>query len=300
MLSIEDFQPVKLEDKALFDKHYKKYPPVHSDNVFTTMISWMEYSNYHYTFVDESLLIYTKIGNKIRFRPPIGKRKKEIFDQVVNLAKKENSDYPLGVIDKETKVWIQNNYPNFKFRKHRDFFDYIYLSKDLAELKGSDYSKIRNRLNKFERRNKYTIENIRDENFKEIKDFLHRWCLWKDCESDEILEQEKKAIFYSMDHFFDLKLKGISFRINDKVESIAVWEKMNPNTAVIHYEKGNPDIDGIYKAINQQTAKIINKDLTYINRESDMGIPGLRKAKLSYRPHHMIEVFHVARNDLRV
>ena len=103
-----------------------------------------------------------------------------------------------------------------------------------------------------------------------------------------------------MDHFFDLKLKGISLRINDKVESIAVWEKMNPTTAVIHYEKGNPDIDGIYKAINQQTAKIINKNLIYINRESDMGIPGLRKAKLSYRPHHMIEVFHVARNDLRV
>ena len=45
MLTIDDFKPIKLEDKPVFDKHYEKHPPSHSDNVFTTLISWMNYAN---------------------------------------------------------------------------------------------------------------------------------------------------------------------------------------------------------------------------------------------------------------
>ena len=101
-----------------------------------------------------------------------------------------------------------------------------------------------------------------------------------------------------MSHFFELKLSGIAMRINGEIEAIAVYEGMNPDTAVVHYEKGSPDYDGIYKAINQETAKLLQKDFTFINRESDMDLPGLRKAKMSYRPHHMIEVFHVDKQNM--
>ena len=88
-------------------------------------------------------------------------------------------------------------------------------------------------------------------------------------------------------------------RINQNIEAIAVFEQMNPNTVVVHYEKGSPDFDGIYKAINQETAKILQKNFLYINRESDMGLPGLRKAKKSYRPNHMIEVYHLTKKDIK-
>lgn len=298
MLSLDDFQQVILESKPLFDKHYEKYPPIHSDNVFTTLISWMEYGNYHFTFLDNNLIIYSKINNQVRFRPPSGEFKKDVFDQVINLAKKQDSDYPLGIIDLETKEWMSKVYPKIKFEEHRDFYDYVYLSKDLAELKGSSYAKIRNRLNKFIRNNEYFVEEISEENMDEVRKFLNRWCLWKDCESDPILENEKKAILYSMSHFFELELSGIAMRVNGNIEAIAVYEKMNLDTAVVHYEKGSPDYDGIYKAVNQETAKILQKDFTFINRQSDMDLPGLRKAKMSYRPHHMIEVFHVDKQSI--
>ena len=298
LFSLDDFKMPSLDDKKIFDKHYEKYPPIHSDNVFTTIISWMEYSNYHYTLKNDNLVIYSTINDQIRFRPPSGKRKKSVFDQVLKLAQKENSDYPFGVIDAGTKNFLEKNYPKLKFTDHRDYFDYIYLASDLAKLEGSAYAKIRNRLNKFKKNFDYSIEGISEENLNEINAFLKRWCLWKDCESDPILENEKKAVLYSMSHFFDLKLSGIAIRVNNKIESIAVYEKMNPDTAIVHYEKSSPDYDGLYKAINQETAKIIEKDLTYINREPDMGLSGLRRAKMSYRPHHMIEVYHVAKKDI--
>ena len=298
MLSLDDFKQITLEDKPLFDKHYKKFPPIHSDNVFTTLISWMEYANYHFTFLDDTLIIYSNIDNQIRFRPPSGKFKIDVFDQLINLAKKQDSDYPLGVIDLKTKEWMLKVYPNIKFEEHQDYYDYVYLSKDLAELKGSAYAKIRNRLNKFKKNNEYLVEKISEENMNEIQEFLKRWCLWKDCESDPILENEKKAIIYSIAKFFDLKLSGILFRINNAIEAISVFEEINPDTSVVHYEKGSPDFDGIYKAINQETAKLLQNNYKYINRESDMGIPGLKKAKVSYNPHHMVKVYHVDKQGL--
>lgn len=298
MLSINDFQKITLEDKRLFDEHYSKYPPVHSDNLFTTMISWIDYANYHFIFLHDNLIVYSKIHNQIRFRPPSGQFKKDIFDQVLELAKIQESDYPFGVVDLKTKEWMSKTYPKIRFEEHRDFYDYVYLSKDLAELKGSPYSKIRNRLNKFKRNYFYTTEKISENNFDEIREFLKRWCLWKDCDSDPLLKNEKKAILFSMNHFFDLGLSGIALRINDNIEAISVFEHMSSDTSVIHYEKGSPDFDGIYKAINMEAAKILQKNYTYINRESDMNLPGLRKAKMSYHPHHMVEVFHIDKHNI--
>lgn len=297
-LSLGDFKPIEFEDKKIFENHYEKYPPVHSDYLFSTMISWMEYGNYHYAFLGDNIIIMTKIRNRLQFRPPFGKFNKDIFKKVFQLAKKEASNPSITLIDSKTKELIQQSFPKFEFNKHRDYFEYVYLASDIAELSGSKYSKIRNRLNKFQRKYEYKIEDISKLNFNEIKEFLNRWCLWKDCDSDPILENEKKAILFSMKHFFDLGLKGISMRINENIEAIAVYEKINSDTAVVHYEKASPDFDGIYKAINQETAKILQQNFLYINRESDMGLAGLRKAKKSYRPNHMIEVYHLHKKNI--
>ena len=298
MLSLDDFKRIALDDKSVFDKYYAKYPPVHSDNLFTTMISWMEYSNYHYAVVDENIVIMTELDNKIRLRPPSGKQNVDLLKQVLTLAVREGSDEPFGVVDTKMKEWISKEFPRLKFFEHRDYFDYVYLASDLANLPGTNYAKIRNRLNKFKKNYEYTTEMISEENMDEVNEFLKRWCLWKDCESDIVLENERKAIVYSMAYFFDLGLSGLVIRINGNIEALAVYEKMNPDTAVVHYEKGSPYFDGIYKAINMETAKILQKDFMFINREEDMGIPGLRQAKLSYRPHHMVEVFHVKKEDI--
>jgi len=300
LLSLDDFKPIELSDKPIFDKHYSKYPATHSDYLFTTMISWKDYGNYEYVFLEDNLIIMSKIENQIRFRPPSGEFNKDIFDQVFRLAKKQDSSYPFGVIDTKTKDWLLGNYPDLKLIPHEDYFEYVYLASDLVELSGSNYSKIRNRLNKFKKNFEYDLEKISDDNIDEVRNFLKRWCLWKDCESDPLLEAEKKAILYSISNFFKLGVSGTAIRINEDIEAISVYEAMDSEMAVIHYEKGSPDYDGIYKTINQETSNILKNDFKYINRESDMGIPGLKKAKISYRPHHMIEVFHMNKEDILI
>ncbi len=298
MFSLEDFKLITMEDKPIFDRIYATFPPTHSDYVFTTLISWMDYAKYQYALLDDTIILFSQIDGTIRFRPPIGEKKKTIFDQVLRLAKEQSPDCPFGMIVSDTKEWMDNIYPGLNFREHRGFFDYVYSASDLADLSGSEYAKIRNRINKFKKSTEYNVEAISEKNFDEVREFLKRWCLWRDCASDPLLEHERKAILCSMEHFFELGLSGIAIRINHTIEVISVFERMNSDTAVVHYEKGSPDYDGIYKVINQETAALLQNDVQYINRESDMDIPGLRKAKMSYRPHHMVKVFHLCKQEM--
>jgi len=297
MLSLDDFKKISLDDKPVFDKHYIRFPPDHSGELFTTMVSWGEYVEYRYAFKQNSIIILSKDANGTVMHPPSGEYNTDLFKQVMALANKENIIF--GFIKKNEKNLLLTHFPSLKFLENREFFDYVYRASDLAELPGTKYGKIRNRLNKFTKNFAYETEEISEKNMDDIREFLKRWCLWKDCGSDELLENERKAILFSMSHFFNLGLIGLVIRINGVIQAIAVYQKMNTDTVVVHFEKGSPDFDGIYKAINMETANRVRHLVPFIDREEDLGISGLRQAKLSYHPDHFIEIYHVTKESLR-
>jgi hypothetical protein len=297
MQSLDDFKKISIDDKPVFDKHYTRFPPDHSGELFTTMVSWGEYVEYRYTSIENSIIILSKDTDGVVLHHPSGKFNQDLLKQVITLAKRENIIF--GFIKKTEKNLLSRSFPSLTFAENRDFFDYVYRASDLAELPGTKYGKIRNRLHKFTKNFAYTIEEISEKNMDEVAEFLKRWCLWKDCGSDELLENERKAIIFSMSHFFALGLMGLALRINGAIQAIAVYEKMNTDTVVVHFEKGSPDFDGIYKAINMETAQKVRHLVPYIDREEDLGISGLRQAKLSYHPDHFIEIYHVPKESLR-
>jgi hypothetical protein len=180
----------------------------------------------------------------------------------------------------------------------RKYFDYVYLASDLAELPGKGYLTIRHQLNKFQKTCSPQIESINRENVGEIRDFLDLWCDWKDCDSDPMLINEKDAVSYALSHFEVLGLSGLAIRANGKIGAISLFEGLNQDTALVHFEKGLPDCKGIYRAINNETARNLAGRYSYINRESDMGVEGIREAKTRYHPHHMVEVYLVRRDEL--
>ena len=298
MLSSSEFKSIELQHKELINNHFKKYPVHHSDYSFSTMMCWHEYMKYYYILIDDSIIIMTKHEDMVQFRPPIGPHTPQLERQVLELAKSEGSEPPFGMIDIDSKNRLENDFPKLIFEPDRDFFDYVYLASDLEQLSGKKYLKIRNMLNRFKKRYDYTVESINSGNIQELKMFLERWCLWKDCDKIPLLLSEKRAVQYCMKHFFELDLSGIVMRIEGNIEATSIFDKLNENTAVVHFEKAIPDFDGIYQAINQETAKILTKDYEFINREADMGFSGLRMAKEKYQPHHMVEIFHVNKEQL--
>ena len=297
MLKQEDFKPVTLADRAFFEHHYVHYPQEHSDNIFTNMVCWNHFAHYTFAYVEKNIIIASTIGSVTRFRAPIGPRNPALLRSLIRLASDVSDNEPIVLIYPETAIWMREVCPGINLVPDRNHFEYVYRAADLAELPGKNYLTIRRQLNKFRKNCANNVEPISKENWEEVKRFLIEWCEWKGCEGDPVLAHEKEAVFFAIDHFDELPLKGLVIRVFSKVGAISLYEPMTNDMALVHFEKGLPDCEGIYKAINNETALRLAKNFTYINRESDLGVAGLREAKLRYHPDHMVEVFAMKRDS---
>jgi hypothetical protein len=298
MLTLKDFKPVTLAESAFFRDHYARYPQVHSDNTFTNMVCWNHYAHYEYAYSRGNILISSTIGDKTTFRPPVGPSDETLLRELIRLAVDFGDDVPLVLIDTEASEWLLEVFPGLELREDPDYAEYVYLSSMLADLPGKEYVTIRHQLNKFRRNCAPVVEPISPGILGEVREFLLEWCEWKDCDEKEFLANEKDAILFAIAHFDLLGLSGLAIRVQGKIGAISLYERLNRDTAVIHFEKGLPDCEGIYKAINTETAQILHGSFPYINRESDMGIPGLREAKLRYHPDHKVEVYSATNEGL--
>jgi hypothetical protein len=298
MLKTSDFRPVALQDRDLFFQHYRSFPQQHSDNTFSNMVCWNHYAHYRYAFYQDNIALSSTIDGKTRYRPPIGPRKPELLAEVLALAARSDDLYPLVILDYESREWISALYPDLQLHPERNYFDYVYLAAELADLPGRKFQTIRHQLNQFQRKCSPEVEPVGGDNMDEIRDFLEEWCDWKDCDSEPILANEREAVFFAIDHFSKIQLSGLAIRAEGKIGALSLFEGLNESTALVHFEKGLPDCKGIYRAVNAETARYLARNYTYINRESDMGVEGLREAKMRYHPHHMVEVHLVKRDDL--
>jgi len=173
---------------------------------------------------------------------------------------------------------------HFEVEENRDTANYIYLASDLAELKGGKFSKKRNLIAQANKEYSWTAEPLLPEHAEaclEVADDIaeHRKV------GGGTLEQETRALEEALRLFGRLGLQGLLVRVRGKPAAFSIFECMGPQTAVVMFERAVRDYKGLYQVINQETAKVIaGLGYTFINREEDLGDPGLRKAKLSYQP----------------
>jgi hypothetical protein len=225
---------------------------------------------------------------------------------VLRLSLEARGSTPFVVFNGGDRDYLAGICPGLLLHPFRGFFEYVYRSSDLADLPGRPYLKIRHQLNRFHRRCSYATEALSEGNTGEVREFLERWCDWRDCEADPVLANEREAILFALSHREALGLSGILIRVEDRagatggggVGAMAIFQELSPETAVVHFEKGLPDCEGIYRAINHETALLLRDRYPFINRESDLGVPGLREAKERYHPHHMVGVYYARKAEM--
>lgn len=162
---------------------------------------------------------------------------------------------------------------------------------------GRKYHSKKNYLNRFSQAYSFQYVPLQNDTIQWCLDMTVTWCEGRRCEEDMNLMDEWEAVREALIHYSDLQVQGDVILINDRVEAFSIGELLNEQTAVIHVEKANPEIRGFYAVINQQFCEKNWSQVSYINREQDLGEPGLRKAKLSYYPHHLEEKFRVSLKD---
>ena len=188
---------------------------------------------------------------------------------------------------------IKEAVPELKWEDDRPNYDYIYLTKDLIDLAGRDYHKKKNHLNYFKKTYEYEYVKMTSDMADEAMQFIDEFNRRKDIPAHEmeLLKMEEEAMD---DVFRNLEAVGYeagAIRIGGKIEAVAVGGRLGTKMITEHVEKANVEYRGLYQAINNEFCKHVAGWAKYINREEDMGIPNLRKAKLSYRPCRLLEKY---------
>ena len=221
---------------------------------------------------------------------PIGNSEPtEAIEYLIDYSKSKGECLKFVNVTKEFKDFLEEKFPDrFDFVENRAFADYIYSVDDLINLSGKKYHKKRNHLSNFKKRYNYAFEQITSANLHECFEMYEVWLKNKNAENDENYD-EYSAIKRAFDNFEKLGFVGGALRVDGKIEAFTMGEALTSETFCTHIEKANTDIVGSYAAINNEFAKNCLATFKYVNREEDMGIEGLRKAKLSYYPAILLE-----------
>lgn len=181
--------------------------------------------------------------------------------------------------------------------------DYVYRAEDLAQLKGNKYSKKRNLINQFERNylnaDRVAVAPITPADTEECLEFLEEWCLSNNCggEGEDDLACEKEAAKYTLRHLEAFGSRGLLLRIDGEINAFGIGTRLTEGMGVLNFEKAFSDIKGLYQYFDRECARRLFPGLEFINKENDMGEPGLRKAKKSYRPDRIVEAFELVVRD---
>lgn len=178
----------------------------------------------------------------------------------------------------------------FEVIEQAEYEDYVFLARDLAELKGRRYAKKRNLIHQFTRvyleTGRVGIEKISSRDAGDCLDFLEKWCEDYPCESDqeESLACEKEAAINMLNNIEVLDVNGLLIRIDGIVSAFGICSHLNDNMAVFMFEKAFSHTKGLYQFLDCECARQLFTGYEYINKESDMGIANLAQAKQSYYP----------------
>lgn len=178
----------------------------------------------------------------------------------------------------------------FAIAHSEDSDDYIYRASDLASLAGRAYHQKRNHLHRFE---KYggVYAPLTEADFDDCITLSAVTYNTKNGQSDESARVEQFVIHTLFSHFDELGLIGGTIRVDGQLVAFCIGEQINTNTLNVHIEKADTSFEGSFAAINCSFVRNEAGGLPYINREEDMGLEGLRKAKRSYHPVFMLEKY---------
>lgn len=294
-----EFAEIAIHSKNVFDRYLKLHNPKISELTFTNLFAWRNSYNFRYTIIAGLLCIISvsRIDEPFALMP-VGEVNKENFAEAFSALKdyfkakgwrfifkkilKEELNYFRGSVSSEKRIVYD-----------RENSDYLYKTADLINLKGKKFDGKRNHLNKFKKQHSYEYVIMDQTLVGECLKIMEDWCKGRDCSCQYGEYCEKYANTQILSNFNTLGCKGALIKVDGVFEAFTAGEMLNDDTAVIHIEKANGSINGLYPLINQQFAATEWSGTAYINREQDLGIEGMRKAKMSYHPEMLVDKYTV-------
>ena len=288
-----DFKSFQLSDRADYDRYLLNCGERGCEYSFINLYLW---GRQKAAFLENHLIFFSQFNRKSVYLFPVGEGDpKPVLDAIIDDAAQRGIPCRLTGLLQDDCATLERLYPGrFRYHFDRDSFDYVYDINDLADLKGRKFQKKRNHLNRFRQAHPdCRLEPICPDNLPAAAKLVNTWYTLRLQENPHAdFHMERAAIEKALRQWQELQLEGLILYDGEEAIAIAIGSHLNQDTFDIHFEKALDIADGAYPAINQGFAQYLREkysELRWLNREDDMGLEGLRKAKLSYCPDHMIE-----------
>ena len=287
------FQRIKLEQKERYEDILFSCPPRGCEYTFANLYLW---GKQEVAFLHGCAALFSHFNGRSIYPYPIGNGdRRAVLEEILQDAKERGIPCRIAGMTEADRAELEGWFPGrFHLRTNRDGFDYVYAIDDLADLKGRKFQKKRNHVNRFRAEHPdYQVLPLNACNIPLAQHMVNDWYIHRmkeDPMGDYLLENI--ALARAFQNYTALGMDGILLMDGDRVLAVTMGSRMGRDTFDIHFEKAREEIDGAYTAVNQEFARYLRlkyPDAAYLDREDDMGLEGLRKAKLSYNPHLLIE-----------
>ncbi len=294
-----DFHPPRLEEKPWVDELLRRADYRGCDYNFTNLFVWSRAYHQEIARVDDFLVTHVcgRMGCSFMF-PAGGGDLASVIRKLEEEAAGRGEPLRLVCLTPRQMAELEEFFPGqFTFTADRDGYDYLYEIDRLADLGGKRLHAKRNHINRFMENNPpWTYEEITPESLGECLAMDKEWyrrSLAREGEAEERdLGDEGVALRQAMEHYQALGLEGGLIRVYGEVVAFTMGDLLNSDTYDVHFEKAYGELQGAYAMINREFARWVrgrHPNVRYLNREDDMGVEGLRKAKESYYPDQMVE-----------
>jgi len=288
-----DFQKIDITQKERYDEYLMNCGSRGCEYSFANLNMW---GRQRAAFVDGFLVLFSQFERHSVYPFPIGQGDlRPVLDAIIADARERGIPCRLTGMNQERMELLEQLYPGqFRFHCDRDSYDYVYDIHDLADLKGRKYQRKRNHYNRFREQFPYCrFQPLSQENLPQVRQMAEDWFAYRlreDPQGD--YHMERAAISKALNHWEALGMDGLVLLDGEDVLAFTLGSPLSPDTFDIHFEKARPEAEAAYTVINCEFARYLRAKyptLAYLNREDDLGLEGLRKAKLSYHPHHLVE-----------
>ena len=294
-----EFKALQLNDKKIIDKFVGSYGYGTYEYAFSTLYMWREMCKPQYAIMQDSLIVRKQEKEKGQyFMAPIGYVEEKLTFIIDELSRIKKSSSSMPYLFRDIEEDFLNKLiciygDRVTYTEDENNFDYIYDVSELIELSGKKFHSKKNHFNNFIKSYDYYIKDISDEDTAEkCIYFAQQWLKEKTSVSEE-LRYEQRVIEDIIKNYKELDIEGMAVFVQDQVAGFCLGERLKEDMAVIHIEKGNSDFKGVYAFINNVFLNKYFSDIKYVNRQEDLGIKGLRKAKQSYHPIKLEKKFNV-------
>ena len=297
-----DFIDISLEMKPIVDRYGFEYGKGSCQHSFAS--SFCLQNKYHDKFVEKNDFLYTfRSGisdEKERvYLFPLGNLEnengiKEAISEILDDAHKNNSKVLFKTINETEKDVLYKYFSDkFNIEDSRDYYEYIYNTSDLAKLAGTTFQQKRNAINKLIKTygESLVIKKIEEDDIDKIKKFYYKWIEKVDDYHRSYIKTEVTEFDLAIENYKILELLGIVIYVDNEVIGFNFGSKVSDDTYDGMIQKGNISYRGIYELLNNRTAKEFASEIQYMNFEEDLGVEGLRKAKLIYNPIFLMKKY---------